>query len=75
MMLNPILESQVQNTYPIGQESDLQPYQGLFFASAQNSAELKSIVQAQLDSRQGWYQSYLLLPNPGRTQPKRTGCN
>ena len=33
-----------------GQENDLVPYQGLFFASAQNSAELKTIVQAQLDS-------------------------
>jgi malonyl CoA-acyl carrier protein transacylase len=31
-------------------KSELTPYQGLFFASAQYLAELKTIVQAQLDS-------------------------
>ncbi len=53
--VTPVQESsddQVSRSIPESdQASDLVPYQGLFFASAQNSAELKTIVQAQLESR------------------------
>jgi len=46
----PLVDLQPQIHIMSAQESDLKPYQGLFFASAQSSAELNAIVQAQLNA-------------------------
>ena len=46
----PAIDSQPPGIVSNDQETELMPYQGLFFASAHSSVELKTIVQAQLDS-------------------------